>query len=497
MYEIDQYAMEKGGISGERLMENAGRQIADRLIKSVTLNQRIAILIGGGNNGGDGFVIARFLKEAGYPISVFQVVKDEKIRGDAKIHKHLLQGIGVRVELVLDANELEQKLMDHELVIDAMLGIGITGSLREPIRSIIEVVNQSNLRIIAVDIPSGLPANDQVEVDAAIAADQTYIVEAPKQTVFIEPTNSYYGDWQVVSIGIPIEAFLEIGRVKRWDDHDVKRTLPQRDIFSHKGSHGRGLVIGGQLTMPGSITLTANAALRSGAGLLTIATIKELIPIIANQCTEATYHILSDEDGKITGGHLTKETYDAVAIGMGMGRSQRSSDFIKKFVRKIDKPVIIDADGLYHISNMLEEWKPSHKTIILTPHYGELAMLTGYSVSDIKKAPFTISREFAAEYQVYLILKGKYTIITTPDGRQSICDKGNTGLAKGGTGDVLSGILLTMVMQHDNVSTALNNGCFVHGKSAELLVKRGKHTERDMLASDVIEGISHVFRTFS
>lgn len=494
MYEIDRYAIEEKGIQGKILMENAGAQVAKAMIHDHGKRSKAAIVVGSGNNGGDGFVIARYLQEFGCEVTVFQIVADHKIAGDAAYHKQLWLQAGGALTQIKEAADLKERLALFDIVVDAILGIGVKGNLREPIRSMINAINQLSVKTIAVDIPSGLPAADDHSVDIAVEADYTYIIDAPKQSLFCEGMTCYYGSWQVLPIGIPSQAYAAIQR-GLWRQRDVQASLPRREVFSHKGSHGKGAVIGGQLTMPGSICLSAKAALRSGAGLVTVATLRENIVIVTNQCVEATYHVLPDFTAPLSESSLhTLASYDAIAVGMGMGREP--SELVQALLQDTDVPLLIDADGLYQLKPLLAKGWNRMAPVVITPHYGEMAMLTGQDVASLKQAPFSISQQFAARYQVYVVLKGKYTIITSPNGQQMVSDQGNAGLAKGGTGDVLSGILLTMLMQHDEVMPALANGCYVHGRAAEILVER-QHTTTDLLASDVIEGLSQVFRTLT
>lgn len=491
MYEIDRFAIDQGGIDGTILMENAGQAIAKEMMVAEEKSCHMAILVGSGNNGGDGFVIARYLKNEGYPVKVLQLVPNEKIKGDAAYHKQLLIHQKVPIQEVLTTDKLLECLVNVDIVIDAILGIGVTGEIREPLRGMISIINEQNARIYSVDIPSGLPANENHTIDIAIKADRTYIVEAPKQSLFLETTAPYYGEWKVVPIGIPIEAYGMIPKVRSWNLKDVKVSFPKRATFSHKGSHGKGLVIGGQELMPGSVALSTRAALKAGAGLVTVATMERNIPVIANYCMEAMYQNLSNI------GHIDLAGFDGVAIGMGMGRNRTAKTFVEDVLAQEGVPVIIDADGLYHLKELLGMLQERGSPTILTPHYGEMAMLTNQEIETIKKAPFTMAKEFAQEHQVYLILKGKYTIITAPDGTQMVNATGNAGLAKGGTGDVLSGILLAFIMQHESVLEAMNNACFIHGMSADLRIESGQNTVIDLLASDVIDGLTNVFRTMS
>lgn len=496
MYEIDRYAIEHGGIDGKILMENAGRAIAERIIKQEASYQSAAVLAGGGNNGGDGFVIARYLQQSGFEVKVFQLVPDQKLTSEALYHKKLFINHHGGVETDINVEMLRKDLPYYQLVIDAILGIGVKGAIRPNIKPFISLLNECNQKIISVDIPSGLPANESVQIDTAVKADHTYIVEAPKQSLFTEWGFPYYGEWEIVSIGVPKQAYHRKSFARRWERDDVIATLRKRDTFSHKGSHGKGVVIGGQQMMPGSVTLTASAALRAGAGLLTVATVKDNISIIAHKCTEAMYHVLEEQDGTIKENDVTPfRTFDGAAIGMGMGRDPVTAKFTQRLIHDLDIPVIVDADGLHHLKPILNKVGKRNYPLIITPHYGEMAMLTEYTIDRIKLSPMAIAKEFARKYQLYVVLKGKFTIITSPDGKQTVSDTGNAGLAKGGTGDVLSGVILAMVMQHSSHLEALCNACYIHGASADMRVKTGRNTEIDMLASDVIDGLSHVFHT--
>jgi NAD(P)H-hydrate epimerase len=237
--------------------------------------------------------------------------------------------------------------------------------------------------------------------------------------------------------------------------------------------------------------MTAKAALRSGSGLIAVSTDAEAVPAISPYVQEATF--VEGEDG---GRVPDLEGYDGIAVGMGLGRGSMQSTVVERLIREQDTPLLVDADGLYLLKDFLGELKNREVPTVLTPHPGEFAHLTDLSIQEILRAPFSYSKEFAEKHGVYLVLKGPSTIITGPDGEQRVDVSGNAGLAKGGSGDVLSGILLSMMMQAEQVLDALSNGCFLHGATADLLVQDG-HSKVDLLASDVIEGLSRTFRTFS
>ncbi|WP_440896808.1 NAD(P)H-hydrate dehydratase [Amphibacillus sp. Q70] len=489
MYEIDRKAIEDYQISGVMLMENAGRAITDRLLEKITEETKIVILVGGGNNGGDGFVIARTLINLGFQVEVIQVVSNQQIKGDAAKHKAILSHFDCPINWIEQSKRYQQLIQEADLIIDAMLGIGFKGTLKEPYDSIVQQVNQANGQVIAVDLPSGVPAEADIEEVMAIDADLTYCIEAPKPSAFIECYADYYGEWEVVKIGLPA-ALIEASTIEVWTIDKVNQTLPRRAKHSHKGNHGKGLIIGGTEDMPGAIRLTANAALRSGVGLLTVATAREVIPIIAGGVTEATYMNLTDEETDLLERFAA---FDAIAIGMGMGRSVQAENIIETII-KSDKLLIIDADGLYYVREHLTKLADRQAPTILTPHPGEMAMLIDQPIDQIKANPFEIAKDFATKYQLHLVLKGTYTIVTDPNGNQTINMTGNPALAKGGSGDCLAGIILAQVMQKQSLKCSLANACFIHGLAADIAI-RDHHTTIDFLATDLIDFLPEAFRT--
>ncbi|TGB01831.1 NAD(P)H-hydrate dehydratase [Halobacillus salinus] len=491
MYEWDRVAIEEAGITGAMLMESAGRAVTEDMLRHIKGSDQVVVLIGAGNNGGDGFVIARTLLNRGYNVETWQVVSDDKVRGDAKTHRALFQSSGYTYRTDLDG--LEPSLERCDVIIDAMLGIGVKGNLREPFSTIVRQANVQRARRLAVDLPTGVPADESDDDIDAFRADATTVIAAPKMSAFLERTRPFYGEWSVVEIGLPVNELPKTDR-KVWTREDVKRALPIREANSHKGSHGKGVVIGGSKHMPGSIAMSARAALRSGSGLITIATVDSAIPSVAPFIQEATYMGLEENDGFATGQAPDLSGFDGVAFGMGIGRDPDTRGLLEGVLEKVEAPLLIDADGLYELP--LDQVRARRNPTVLTPHPGEFARLAEVSISDVIAHPFSLSRQFAKEYGVYLVLKGPSTIITSPDGEQLVDTSGNAGLAKGGSGDVLSGVLLAMMMQTDSLMEALANGCFLHGSTAEHLTVE-KHSMTDLLANDVIEGLPVTFRTFS
>lgn len=490
MYEWDHCTIEEIGMDGRLLMENAGRAIASRVMKIIKSQDQITVFVGKGNNGGDGFVIARTLLNLNYNITVVQIVPDEKITEEAAYHKQLFLNIGGHMTVTRDPEAIAELVGQSDVVIDAMIGIGVHGPLREPVASIVSTINKKAACIIAIDIPTGLPADEGVTNFSAIQADYTFVIEAAKMSMFLQHTAPYYGAWEVVSIGIPVNKLAGDLQCKIWEQRCFRQTLPKRDPYAHKGSHGKGLVIGGSSVMPGSIAMTAKAALRAGAGLLTIGTTGEAIVSIAPTCPEATYLKLDHSNESISLDH-----FDAIAIGMGLGRGRFAGKLVMQMVQTANVPLVIDADGLFHVKTDLSMLAKRSQPTIVTPHPGEMAMLLGIAIPELLVKPFHYAREFASSYQTYVVLKGKHTIITAPNGQQAVNQTGNQGLAKGGSGDVLSGIVLAMLMQHEHTFAALCNACFIHGAAADIQVEKN-HSYYDLLATDVIDGIPDVYRTF-
>lgn len=249
--------------------------------------------------------------------------------------------------------------------------------------------------------------------------------------------------------------------------------------------------------MPGSITMTVRAALRTGAGLITAATSERVINRIAPRNVEATYLTLGETNGVLNNDKpVPADAYDAIALGIGMGRSKETQALVHQVMEKAPGPVVVDADGLHHVKADLAILENRTNPTVFTPHPGEMAMLLGLEVTELLAKPFAYSKEFARKYQVYLVLKGNHTIITAPDGTQAVNPTGNPGLAKGGSGDVLTGMILAMVMQKQEIFPALCNACYLHGLTADRLVDK-EHSYHDLLASDVIEGIADAYRSIS
>ncbi|TLS34904.1 NAD(P)H-hydrate dehydratase [Pseudalkalibacillus caeni] len=497
MYEADRIAAEEIGLSGVTLMENAGHAICRKLEEWIVREERIAILVGAGNNGGDGFVVARILKSRGFKVDVWVAPNRDKIKGDAAEHRDIFLRAGYS-PYYYETNEKEfyEHLPAYSVIIDCLLGIGIKGEIRSPYNEIISAVNKCSAKVIAVDLPSGVAADGTVpNGQEPIRANRTITLQYPKTGAFTFPAASYYGTISRVDIGIPPKAFRSDQVRLLWQEEAVKSTLPVRDPSSHKGSHGKGLIIGGSREMTGAPMMTAMAAYRAGAGLITVAVPDVILPVAAASMLEAMYKPMPSDEGSFSGSEMPDlEAYHAVAVGPGMGRGKGSAAIVKRLLEE-DIPLLIDADGLFHLSSFLEMLERRNGITILTPHPGEMARLLNCSIGYVQSNRFEVSRDFAVKYGVFLVLKGPFTIVTTPNGEQFVNTTGNASLAKGGSGDVLAGTIFGFMLQDDKTQSAISNAVYVHGGIADNLVATA-HSLMDVMATDIINGIPLFLRTF-
>ncbi|HET7626911.1 MAG TPA: NAD(P)H-hydrate dehydratase [Bacillales bacterium] len=488
MHRIDRETVQKIGLSGETLMESAGRAAAGKLMGRIGKKEKIVVLAGTGNNGGDGFVIGRVLLEAGYDAEVWLIPPRKKIKGDARKHLAIYEAAGFHVE-TYQGNEarLAASLERCTVVVDAMLGTGVKGGVRPPYKEIIQRLNEARALTIAVDVPSGVPSDGERIEGEAVKADWTLTLQCPKTSAFVYPHASYYGECETLNIGIPQKVVRAIAPARQlWSADAFRRHFPKRAADAHKGSHGKGLIIAGSREMPGAAAMTGAAALRGGGGLVTLAVPAAIQPTVASLLPEATYRPCASADGAFSGEWPLEAAYDAVAAGPGIGRGDGAAKLVAALLRECEAPLVLDADALYPLDRLKAELKARPAPTVLTPHPGEMARLTGTSVEAVQSSRFQSAREFARTYGVWLVLKGPYTIVSAPDGMQFVNPTGNAALAKGGTGDVLTGLIFAFIMQHPQIQPAVSNAVYLHGQAADDLVANGT-APASVLATDLIE----------
>lgn len=472
------------GISSERLMENAGRSVATEIAKfrGGTLNSaKILILVGPGNNGGDGLVAGRYLYDWGADVTCF--FWGRTLESDP--NKNRLIHRGVRLldpGISSETEKIADNVKTADIIIDALFGTGrqrpISGGL-ENILGIIaaEKATRPALDIVAVDLPSGIDADTGAVDPATLSADVTITFAYPKLGHYLFPGAGSIGRLVVSDIGIPDELGGDIP-VETITSEMVASLLPNRPANANKGTFGKVLVIGGSLNFTGAPCLAAMGALRSGAGLVTVAVANSIHQIVASKLTEPTFLPLPEAEPGIIGPEVVERLnevvgqYDVVLIGPGLGRHYSTINFLKRFllgnVSLAGQNVILDADGLYALSGTTHWWRSLSARLIITPHPGEMARLMNKSISEIETDRFGYASRAAADWRVVVTLKGAHTIVSDPKGITRFDTHQNPALASGGTGDVLSGLIAGFVAQGRDLLTAACCGVYIHGQAGDL-----------------------------
>ncbi|AAM25329.1 NAD(P)H-hydrate epimerase [Caldanaerobacter subterraneus subsp. tengcongensis MB4] len=494
MREVERIAIEKMGIPSICLMENAGKEVAwevKRVMEENGLSSAV-VIAGRGNNGGDGYVVARNLYNWGIDVKVFVIGSIGSISGDARVNLEAIRNLGIYVAEVTQKEHLkflEKTLKDSDLVVDAIYGTGLRGEVTGLAKEVIELINQSEKFVVAVDIPSGLNADTGRVEGAAVKARITITMHFLKPGLLIYPGIEYAGEVKIADIGIPSRLAAEVRPSYHYVvSQDV--ALKSRNPDTHKGDYGKVLIVAGSRSMTGAAFMAAKSAVKTGSGLVRLAVPLSIQPVIQSALYEAIIYGLNEEGGVISYKSLSQifeliEQSDAVAIGPGLTHEGEVSKLIEDVIRNTEKPLVLDADALNALVGRLEVVKG--KRVILTPHYGEMARLTGLKVEDIKNNIFEVARSFVRRYEVTLVLKGARTVIATRDGSIYINSTGNAGMATGGSGDVLTGMIVSLLGQGFEEEKAAVYGVFYHGKAGDV-AKKSKG-EYGMTAVDILESI--------
>ena len=504
MQDMDKQTIESFGIPGLVLMENAGKGAFDMLLRKFKdiKAKRIAVIAGQGNNGGDGFVIARYLMEKGIIVNTFLLSSKKKVTGDAKVNMELAQKLCDRSHTcsiieIPDADTFkEQKshILHHDLFIDAILGTGLNSDVRGFFKDAIALINSSKRPVFSVDIPSGLHSDTGQPLGIAVKADATATFAFAKAGHVLYPGNSYTGDLEVIDIGIPNfiarEKNIKLSLVEK---NEIAACFSPRGFQSHKGSYGHLLVIAGSAGKTGAAALCANAAMRCGTGLVTLGIAKSLNKRLEPQVIEPMTHPLPEKEKGILSDNCFDEIQtllkgkQALAIGPGLGTRNPTKKLVHKLIEKSEMPLILDADAINCIADNLTILKKKKAPAILTPHPGEMARLCNLPTSDIQEDRVGIASQFAKNHDTILVLKGAQTVVSLPDGRSFICPTGNPGMASGGMGDVLTGMIAGFFAQGFSPEKASLAGVFIHGMCADILAK--EMGAFGFLATDMIQMI--------
>jgi ADP-dependent NAD(P)H-hydrate dehydratase / NAD(P)H-hydrate epimerase len=493
--EIDRISIEKYGILGLILMENAGRAVSRVVLEEFLLSRRIAIFAGGGNNGGDGFVIARHLLGEGLDVTTYLTVDPKKYKGDALTNFEALRKIGGKlVELKSGFSEYQ----GADLIIDALFGTGLDREVEGFYREIIDFINSQPVPRIAVDIPSGLDADTGFPLGASVKADVTVTFVIPKIGLAVYPGIDYAGKVYVADITTP--KFLEKDITSELIAYDtVRRILKPRHKDTHKGTYGHLLILAGSPGKTGAATLAALGALRTGTGLVTVGIPKGLNPIMAGKLTESMTEPIPETEG----GTLGKESIEvtlkimsarrtALAVGPGISTTPDTAEFLYEILKNSSIPIVADADGITLIAQNLQILRELKVPIVLTPHPGEMSRLVGKTGEEVQKNRIDVARDFSSMYNVYTVLKGARTVISTPDGRVFINPTGNPGMASGGMGDVLTGIIGGFLAQGYSPADACTLGVFSHGLAGDFVAN--KKGEAGIIAGDVADILPETLR---
>ncbi len=489
----------KYGLSPSKLMENAGKAVAEeaRQILGNIDKQNILILIGPGNNGGDGLVTARHLHDEGAKISLYLFTQ----RPASDPNLKLVQKRGVTlIDATTDENldKLGELLSSTNAIIDAIFGTGpirpFHGTLAQALDSIRRAkMKNPSLHIIALDLPSGLNADTGAADPACLHADNTITLGFPKLGLFNPQEAERVGKITVADIGIPLHLAEQITTeiiTGNW----ASTGLPKRPLEANKGTFGKALVVAGSINYIGAAYLACSSALRVGAGLVTLATATSLQPTLASKLTEVTYLPLPESRPGIIASqadrliHQESNHYDALLIGCGLGQSQSVASFIKSTLFKSKKPklppLILDADALNTLAKIPKWWQQLTDNAILTPHPSEMARLIKASVDEVQSDREGIARRVAQEWHKTIVLKGAYTVIAAPDGRTRISPRANPGLASAGTGDVLAGAIAGLLAQGLALFDAATLGVYLHSQAGEIVKSRLGDT--GMIATDLL-----------
>ncbi|OGD17778.1 MAG: hypothetical protein A2W03_11970 [Candidatus Aminicenantes bacterium RBG_16_63_16] len=496
MREIDRVTIEEIGIPGPVLMENAGREIYRELERRFPdLDQeKIVIVAGKGNNGGDGLVVARHLLNHGARPLVLLLAPKEEVRGDAALNLGIALAVGVNVREIRSGDDWRRRkaaLKDATVVIDALFGTGLLRAAEGIHARAIEDMSASRGYKVAVDIPSGLSSDGFELIGPAVKADLTVALAAPKIAHVLPPAEDYVGELVVADISIP-RRLLEDPQLKL-EITPSRPLLPffaRRKSDTHKGTYGHVLIISGSLGKTGAAVMAARAALKTGAGLVTAATPASCLPIIARSMAELMTEPLEETPEKTIAARAADRAAalargkEAVLFGPGISTHPSTAGFLDSLLPKLKGPVVIDADGLNLLGLRPDLLARLPRPAVLTPHPGEFARLTGLPTAEVLKRRLELAPAFASEHNVYLVLKGYRTLVAAPDGRVFINPTGNPGMATGGSGDVLSGILASLLAQFKDPLLAALAGVYVHGLSGDLAAE--SLSEKALLAGDII-----------
>ncbi len=498
MREIDRAACENGLVPSVVLMENAAIACVREIERDFDIPRtRAAVFCGRGNNGGDGFAIARHLYNMGAEVSVYLVCGAD-FTGDAAVNFSIIKKMNIDIEMLTDTDILKYIIRAADIVIDAVYGTGIHGTVAGLAHDVIKEINENAKYVLSVDIPSGVNADTGEICGICVKADKTVTFAAYKVGMLMFPGADCTGEVVVAGISIPDYIIEMQGLSINVSDADfVRANFPKRRNNSHKGDYGKALVISGSEGMSGAAYLSSQSAVISGSGLVTLALPSGLNAAMEAKTTEVMTAPMPERNGQLSesAAELILERIDradAALIGPGLGRGGAAARLLERILEYSNIPVVIDADGINAAAGNMDILKNCTCPVIFTPHTAEMSRLTGIDAEYIEENRLTVSKEMAEEYGVTVILKGHHTIVTGQDGTQYINNTGNSGLATGGSGDVLAGIVVSLAARGIPADIAAAMAVYIHGLAGD--IARDKYGEESVTASFVMECIPCALR---
>jgi hydroxyethylthiazole kinase-like uncharacterized protein yjeF len=499
MREIDRQTIEDYGLPGIVLMENAGRAVVaavERLLSEVG-GGPVVVVAGRGNNGGDGFVVARWLHAAGRPVEVCLLAAADELSGDAAANCALAAGMGVTIHERVDPALLAHRLAQAALIVDAVLGTGISGEVTGSARAAVEAINAAPAPVVAVDIPSGVDADSGAVLGDAVSARLTVTFGLAKVGLHLYPGRGRCGEIRVAPIGIPPAlADAEHINTNLTTEADAAAMLPARAAAMHKGDAGRLLIVAGSVGMTGAAAMAGLGAMRAGAGLVYLAVPESLNDILEARCTEVLTLPMPETDARSLATGAAEpllefaQGVDAVLMGPGLSQHPETAELVRRLAAELHVPLALDADGLNAFAGRSGELAGRPAATVLTPHPGEMARLTGQSIAQIQADRPAAARSLAAELDLTVVLKGAATVTADPHGQAWINPTGSQALASGGTGDVLAGMVGAFLAGGAEPLAAGAAAAYYHGKAADAVMAASR---RGLLASDLLAALPAVF----
>lgn len=499
MKALDREAIEGLGMPSLVLMENAGRAVA-AVLRRQEPQGPVVVVCGKGNNGGDGMVAARALREAGLPIEVFLLGEPERCSEATQVQWQLLGASGVPAMALADEaalERLEPALARAAWIVDALLGIGVRGAVRGFYAEAIRRLNAAPVPKLALDVPSGVDADRGRVEGEAVRARLTVTLGLPKTGLLLYPGRHHVGRLEVVPIGYPPALVERFPSGLSWVERaEVAGKLPSRPADGHKGTFGRALIVAGSQGLSGAALLAGAAALRSGVGLVHLAYPASLDGVVSAALWEAVKHPLPETQGAVAeeaweAVEALLPAMQAVALGPGLSRRPTAQALVHRLIPRVPVPLVLDADGLNALVDRLALLRRRPAPTVLTPHPGEFARLSGLSPQAIADERAEVARRFAREHGVVLVLKGAPTVTASPEGEVFFNGTGNAGLAKGGSGDVLTGLIVSLLAQGLSAVDAAVCGVWLHGRAADL--GRAARGERALAPRDLLERFADAF----